>query len=229
MDTFIELFVPLYDTLKQKKDNEGGSYRPNLVTDASNFFDLVTKFEFITALVISHNILDRLLPVTLLLQGKSIDIMDGIHLINTMKNDFTNFRNSIDSFHDAWYAEALDLAEKVEVEESKPRTVRRQTTRSNPPYKSISEYCKRTITIPLVNHINLALQHRFDTDSVNVYKGLSVVPTKMMSLKEKGLDWRNDFKIVTNFYIDDLPYPLCFRCRTVTLDNLLGDVPRSSS
>ena len=45
-----------------------------------NFFDLVTKFEFITALVISHNILDRLLPVTLLLQGKSIDIMDGIHL-----------------------------------------------------------------------------------------------------------------------------------------------------
>ncbi len=190
------------------KDNEGGSYRPNRVTDASNFFDLATKFEFITALVISHNILDRLLPVTLLLQGKSIDIMDGIHLINTMKNDFTNFRNSIDSFHDAWYAEALDLAEKVEVEESKPRTVGRQTTRSNPPYKSISEYYKRTITIPLVDHINLALEYRFDTDSVNVYKGLSVVPTKMMSLKEKGLDWRNDFKIFTNFYIDDLPYPL---------------------
>ena len=157
LDTFIELFVPLYDTLKEMKDNEGWSYRPNHVTDASNFFDLATKFEFITALVISHNILDRLLPVTLLLQGKSIDIMDGIHLITTMKNDFTNFRNSIDSIHDAWYAEALDLAEKVEVEESKPRTVGRQTTRSNPPYKSISECYKRTMTIPLVDHINLAL------------------------------------------------------------------------
>ena len=142
-------------------------------------------------------------------QGKSIDIMDGIHLINTIKNDFTNFRNSIDSFHDTWYAEALDLAEKVEVEESKPRTVvGKQTTRSNPPYKSISEYYKRTITIPLVDHINSALQHRFDTESVNVYKGLSVVPTKMMSLKEKGQDWRDDFKVVTNFYVDDLPYPL---------------------
>ena len=95
------------------KDNSEGRYRPPLVTDATSFFENVTKFEFIAALVISHNILDRLLPVTLLLQGKSIDIMDGIHLINTMKNDFTNFRNSIDSFHDAWYAEALDLAEKV--------------------------------------------------------------------------------------------------------------------
>ena len=93
------------------KDNLEGRYRPPLVTDATSFFENVTKFEFIAALVISHNILDRLFPVTLLLQGKGIDIMDGIHLINTMKNDFTNFRNSIDSFHDAWYAEALDLAE----------------------------------------------------------------------------------------------------------------------
>ena len=134
-------------------DNIDGSYRPHLVTDASSFFDLITKFEFIAALVISHNILDRLLPVTLLLQEKSIDIMDGIHLTNTMKNNFTNFRNSIDSFHDAWYTKALDLAEKVEVEESKPRTVGRQTTRSHPPYKSILEYYKRVITIPLVDHI----------------------------------------------------------------------------
>jgi hypothetical protein len=98
------------------KDNVEGSYRPNLVTDASHFYDLVAKFEFIAALIISHNIIDRLLPVTILLQGKSIDIMDGIHLINTMKNDFINFRKSIDSFHDAWYAEALDLAEKVKIE-----------------------------------------------------------------------------------------------------------------
>ena len=171
-------------------------------------FEHVTKFEFIAALVISHNVFDRLLPVTLLLQGKNIDIMDGIHLINTMKNDFTNFRNSIDSFYDAWYAEALHLAEKVEVEEYKPRTVGRQTTRSNPPHKSISEYYKRIITIPLVDHINSTLQPIFDTDSVNIYKGLSVVPTKMMSLKEKGQDWRVDFKVVTNFYVDYLPYPL---------------------
>ncbi|CAB3979945.1 Hypothetical predicted protein [Paramuricea clavata] len=63
-DTFIELFVPLYDTLKEMKDNVEGSYRPNLVTDVSHCYDLVAKSEFIAALIISHNILDRLLPVT---------------------------------------------------------------------------------------------------------------------------------------------------------------------
>ena len=30
----------------------------------------------------------------------------------------------------------------------------------------------------------------------------------MMSLKEKGQNWRDDFKVVTNFYVDDLPYSL---------------------
>ena len=86
LDTFIELFVPLYDTLEMTLNVEG-KYRSHLVTDASNFFDLISKFEFIAALIISSKILDRLLPVTLL-QGKSIDIMDGIHLINSMKNEF---------------------------------------------------------------------------------------------------------------------------------------------
>ena len=134
--------------------------------------------------------------------------MDGIHLITSLKNDFVKFRNSIDFFHDKWYQDALSLAAKVGSEESKPRTVGRQTTRANPPYQSISEYYKRTVTIPLVDHINSALQARFDLDSVNVYKGLSIVPTKMISLKSKGIDWTQEFKTVSSFYTDDLPIPL---------------------
>ena len=58
LDTFIELFVPLVDTLKEMKDNVEGSYRPPLVTDANVFFEHVTKFEFIVALIISHNVFD---------------------------------------------------------------------------------------------------------------------------------------------------------------------------
>lgn len=208
LDTFEELFVPLYHTLQEMTDNVERKYKPSLVTDASSCLSLISKFEFVAALVISRNILDKLLPVTLLLQGKSIDIMDGIHLITSLKNDFTNYRNSIDSFHDAWYADALKLANKVGLEENKPRTVGRQTTRANHPYKTISEYYKRIITIPLIDHLNSALQTRFDIDSINVYKGLSVAPTKMMSLKMKGIDWKEEFKTVATFYSDDLPYPL---------------------
>ncbi|XP_028394498.1 52 kDa repressor of the inhibitor of the protein kinase-like [Dendronephthya gigantea] len=106
------------------------------------------------------------------------------------------------------YNEALTLATKVNIEESKLRTVGRQTTRANHPYKTVSEYYKRIITIPLIDHLNSSLQARFDTDSVNVYKGLSIVPTKLLSLSSKGIDWKENFKIVANFYYDDLPNPL---------------------
>lgn len=104
--------------------------------------------------------------------------MDGIHLIDSLKNDVTKLRNSVDSFHETWYKEALELAQQVDVEEWKPRTVGRQTTRANMPHNSISEYYKCTITIPLIDHLNSSLEAKFDLDSVNVYKRLCIVPVK---------------------------------------------------
>ena len=98
---------------------------------------------------------------------------------------------------------------EVDIEESKPtRTVSKQTRRANHPFTSISEYYKRIITIPLIDHFNLSLQAIFDIDSVNVYKGLSIVPAKMISLISKGIDWEEELKTVSSFYIDNLPNPL---------------------
>ena len=100
------------------------------------------------------------------------------------------------------------LADELDVEESKPRTVDRQTVRDNHPFTSVSEYYKCTITIPLIDHFNLSLQTRFVLDSVNVYKGLCIVPTKMISLISKEVDWKKELKTVSIFYYDDLPNPL---------------------
>ena len=143
MDTFTELFVPLYNTLCNMKDNVEGEFRPNLVTDASLHLISISHFEFVATLVITRHVLDETLPVTQLLQGKGIDIMDGIDLINSLKDNVMLMRNSVDSYHDMWYDEALQLAAKVGLRETKPRTVGKQTTKANPPFKTISEYYKR--------------------------------------------------------------------------------------
>ena len=121
--------------------------------------------------------------------------MDGIELVTSLKTSVVNVRNFIDSYHDQWYEIALTLAKKVDVEESKLRTVGRQTTKSNHPYQSICEYYKRIITIPLIDHLLVSLDARFDIESVNVYIGLSIVPTKMFSLINKGDDWKAKFKV----------------------------------
>ena len=69
-----------------------------------------------------------------------------------------------------WYDEALLLASKIGVDESKANALKsvRQTTRANPPFTSVSQHFKRSITIPLNDHINSSLQARFDLDTVNV-------------------------------------------------------------
>ena len=65
----------------------------------------ITQFDFIVALVITRHVLDATLPVTELLQGKSIDVMDGFHLITTMKNDVLIMKTNIDFYHNTWYDE----------------------------------------------------------------------------------------------------------------------------
>ena len=189
LDTFQDLFIPLIDTLHDIANNVSGETNPCLSADASSLLTLITKFDFIVALVITRHILDATFLVTQLLQGKSIDIMDGFHLIQMLKNNVTQMRTNTDFYRNTCYEEAL-----------KKRVGGMQTTWSNPPSHSVSEHYKLTITIPLLDHLQSSLD--------NVYKGLSILPVKIMSLSEKGIDWKEQFKIVATFYHDDLPNPL---------------------
>ena len=208
LDTFQELFIPLFYTVDEMAVNLDGEFSPAVSNDAASHLMRICKFDFIVALVITRRVLDATLALTQLLQRKSIDIMDGLHLIESLKKEMAIMRNSVDHFHDAWYEEALQLAAKVRVEETKPRTVGIQTARANIPFTTVSNYFKCIITVPLIDHLNLSLKTRFDTDSINVYKGLCIVPAKMISFISQGVDWKAQFKTVACFYHDDLPNPL---------------------
>ena len=92
LDTFEELFVPVYNLLD---DMSSGNYNPSLRTDANALLTSISEFEFIAILVITRNIFDLALPATQLLQGKSIDVMDGIELVTSLKTSVVNVRNFI--------------------------------------------------------------------------------------------------------------------------------------
>ena len=208
MDVFEELFVPIFFTLKEMSLNLERKYNPNTSSQATSFSALISSFQFIVALVITRNILDMTLPVTQLLHAKNNDILDGVELIQALMTA----RNQIDYYHDKWYNQAVSLAAKVDIEESMPRIARRQTTRDNPPATDASEYYKRTITIPVLDHLNLHLKTRFDFSSINAIYGLSIVPSKMISMIGQAhtgnVSWKESFKKFSDFYEDDLPNPL---------------------
>ena len=99
MDVFEELFVPIFFTLKEMNLNLDRNSNPNTSSQATSFSALISSFQYIVALVITRNILDMTLPVTQLLQAKN-DILNGVELIQALKNLSMTARNQIDYYHD---------------------------------------------------------------------------------------------------------------------------------
>ena len=86
----------------------------------------------------------------------------------------------------------MALADKISIEEKMPRCASKQIHRDSPPASTPFDYFKMSITIPLLDHLNLDLKTRFDFSTINSYYGLSIVPSKMISkLTASGSqDWK---------------------------------------
>ena len=86
MDSFEELFVPIFFTLAEMSLNLEKQCNPATASKSFSFLALISPFQFIVSIVITRNIFDIILPVTQLLQAKTNDIMNGINLIQALKN-----------------------------------------------------------------------------------------------------------------------------------------------
>ena len=78
------------------------------------------------------------LLVTRLLQSKSIDICDGLHLTEYLKVLVITRRQDVDEFHSKWYKNTGILTEEINIAETIPRVVGTQIRRSNTPAESVS-------------------------------------------------------------------------------------------
>ena len=81
MDTFEELFIPIVYCLEKIKFNKDNKCNRDTSVKASSFFTLVSTFPFVACLVLTRSVLDMTLPVTQLLQSKSIGICYGLHQV----------------------------------------------------------------------------------------------------------------------------------------------------
>ena len=155
----------------------------------------MTSFDFLSSLVITRSILDLTLPVTQLLQGPAIDTADATHLIESMKSLICCKHITIDTFHKKCYSDIVEIACKVHIEECKPRTSKLQ---------SICDYFKKVVTIPLLEHLTVEIERRFDHGSFSLYSGLVIIPSKMVSLVYKNVNLRENFNLFADLFKDDL-------------------------
>ena len=188
LDDFEELFAPVLFCPKEMSLNIGRVCNQDTLAKATSFYKLMTSFDFLSSLVMTRSILDLTLPITQLLQGPAIDIADATHLIESLKNFICCKRNTVDTFHKKCYSDIVEIACKVDIEECKPRTSKLQRDLNNIPSESISEYFKKVVTIPLLDHLTVETERRFDHGSISVYSGPVIIPSKMVSLVYKNVN-----------------------------------------
>ena len=106
---------------------------------------------------------------------------------------FTNFkrasdksaREDIDNVHARMYDRALRIASKVNVQESVPRTTNRQQHRSNTPALTASEYYKRVVTIPAMDHLISEIDTRFNHDTSSIVcQTILLLPSTLAETEE---------------------------------------------
>ena len=167
----------------------------------------MTSFDFLYSLVITRPVLDLTLPVTQLLLGPAIDFADATHLIESLKSLICCTRSTVDTFHKKCYSDIVELACKVGIGECKSRTSKLQRNHNNIPSESISDYFKKVVTIPLLDHLTVEIERSIDHASITVYSGLVVILSKMVSLAYNNVNWREKFSFFADLFKDDFPCP----------------------
>ena len=205
LSIFLNNFLIIYNTLNDMSSNKG--FNRDTKVKANNFLHCVGNFSFVFPLVVVTRTLELTLPVTRLLQGRSIDILQGMHLIDSLKSKISKLRLDMDTIHNSWYGEAVSLAEKLDIPIIKNRTCGRQMNRENVPSDNTSEYFKRSVSVPFLDHMIVSLDQRFKPETLNVYKGLSIIPSNLLkqsTVTDKTI-WIKQFECFSEIYKDDFP------------------------
>ncbi|XP_033731590.1 zinc finger MYM-type protein 1-like [Pecten maximus] len=149
--TFKSAFSTIVDSLEvleHEGDSKARSYRCSIL-----------KFDFIISLVAVEFVIQSILPLNKLLQGKECDLVEAskeaIVLIAQLRAERMD-----DDVWDALYQKAIDLASPHDVRPSRPRIGGRQEHRPNQPAETVSEYWKRALYIPFMDHLTMELQDR---------------------------------------------------------------------
>ena len=201
LSVFIEVFIAIVDSLETIKDNSDQNWSSDSVKDANGLFYATVSFELIVCLVIVSRLLEVTLPLTKQLQSPTIDIVASVEKVTLLFAMLQRMRYEISESHEEWFEEAKNLAARVGSVPLVPRVARIQKYRANVPSENPSEYYRRVITIPFLDHLCNEMQARFSERNMSLLDSFYAMPSTVLS----DSCWMEKFSRFLSLYRDDLP------------------------
>ena len=165
----------------------------------------VTNIDFLSALQLTQHTLSYIRGITISLQAESKDIVEAVGEINQVIDALQSARDDVDDLHKDYFKEVERMCEEVGVEPAIPRRCGRQQHWANMPAENTSDYFKRVITIPFLDHLLVEMRSRFATYQVTALQGLCLVPSVLVTLPLS--DAKEKLNSLVELYKNDLPSP----------------------
>ena len=115
------------------------------------------------------------------LQQEAKDIVQAVSEVDTLTSSLKNVKENVDTHHNEWFETVSEMCSSVGTTPSMPRTCGRQRHRTNTPASTPSEYFKRTITVPILDHFLVELDRRFSSHHQTAIQGLYLVPSVLVT------------------------------------------------
>ena len=178
LQRFKDLFSSVVSCFESiSAEGSGGSWSSDSLTDASMLLTAITTTDFVSALFITSNSLNCLKPLTKSLQSESKDIVKAVQEIDRLERILTEKRQNVDSIHSEWFEEIDKMCRSMGVEPSLPRLCGRQQNQDNIPAQTPSQYYRRTVTIPVLDHLISEMNRRFSEHQKTAFLGLNLIPS----------------------------------------------------
>ena len=203
-EVFSDLFLPTISCLEELAHSRPADWNRETRSDAQSLLLSMSQFSFIVALVLTQKILSYTKGLSVKLQGRYVDVVRAHRDIEAVITTIKGARSRVDTFHALVYDQVLLLSQSIDVEETVPRLASRQQHRQNIPADNSRDYYKRTLTIPMLDHLICELDVRFDADSSQtVIECMQLLPSEIIkaTLKLQASDFPN----LSQLYKDDLP------------------------
>ena len=153
-EVFSDLFLPIFCCFEAIVYSSSSDWNRETRSDAQSLLLAMSQFSFIVTLVKDPGLHQR---TSVKLQGCYTDVVRAHREIETVKATIRDVRSRVDTFHSQVYEQVHLLSQSIEVVETAPRQASRQQHRQNIPSTTISDYYKRTLTIPLLDHLSSEL------------------------------------------------------------------------
>ena len=203
-EVFSDLFLPVFCCFEAIVYSSSSNWNRETRSDAQSLLLAMSQFSFIVALVLTQKILAYTKGLSVKLQGRYSDVVRAHREIETVKATIRGVRCRVDTFHSQVYEQVHMLSQTVEVVETAPRQASRQQHRQNTPSISVSDYYKRILTIPLLDHLSSELDSRFDGScSQNLIEFMQLLPSEIAGMTSELRPQK--FGAVLQIYGDVLP------------------------